>query len=71
VASDGTKLGAVQSVKPKADGKGAAIILKAGGFLGFGGHLVAIPEGKFTRSGDSVQVGMTAEQVSKLPATAE
>jgi hypothetical protein len=29
--------------------------------------VVAIPEGKFQRAGDIVQLGMTAEEVSKLP----
>ena len=50
-----------------ADGKVAAIRIKTGSFLGIGGKLVAIPEGKFTRSGVNVRLGMTAEEVSKLP----
>ena len=44
-----------------------AIHFKSGGFLGIGGKLVAIPEGKFTRAGDNIQLGMTSEEVSKLP----
>lgn len=70
-SSDGTKLGNVQSVVTAPDGKVTAIHIKSGGFLGFGGKLVAIPEGKFTRSGENVQLGMTAEEVSKLPETKE
>src|SRR5262245_44024715 len=66
-SSDGSKLGAVQSVTTGPDGKAKAIRLKTGGFLGFGGKLVEIPEGKFTKSGDNVQLGMTSEEVSKLP----
>ena len=50
-SSDGTKLGNVQSVVSAPDGKVTAIHIKSGGFLGFGGKLVSIPEGKFTRSG--------------------
>ena len=41
--------------------------VRAGGFLGFGGKIVAIPEGKFTQKGDNIQLGLTAEEVSKLP----
>jgi hypothetical protein len=59
-------LGTVQSASAGPDGK-AVIFLKTGGFLGFGGHVVAIPEGKFTRSGEVIQLSMTAEDVSKLP----
>ena|SRR5215468_10131614 len=36
-------------------------------FLGFGGHIVAIPNGKFDRVGDTVQINMTADEVNKLP----
>jgi len=28
---------------------------------------VEIPEGKFTKSGDNVQLGLSADEVSKLP----
>ena len=70
-SSDGTKLGNVQNVVSAPDGKVTAIHIKSGGFLGFGGKLVSIPEGKFTRSGENVQLGMTAEEVSKLPETKE
>jgi len=66
-SSDGSKLGAVQSVTAASDGKVKAIRLKTGGFLGFGGKLVEIPEGKFTKSGDNVQLGLTSDEVSKLP----
>jgi hypothetical protein len=66
-SSDGSKLGSVQSVTAGSDGKAKAIRLKTGGFLGFGGKLVEIPEGKFTKSGDNVQLGLTSDEVSKLP----
>ena len=66
-SSDGNKLGSVQSVDAGADGTVRAIRLKTGGFLGFGGKLVEILEGKFTKSGDNVQLGMTSDEVSKLP----
>jgi hypothetical protein len=66
MSSDGHKLGTVQSTGTGPDGK-VKILLKTGGFLGFGGHVVAIPEGKFTRNGEALQLSMTAEEVSKLP----
>jgi hypothetical protein len=66
-SSDGSKMGAVLSVSAAPDGSAKAIHIKTGGFLGFGGKLVAIPEARFTKSGDSIQLGMTADEVSKLP----
>ena len=65
-SSDGTNLGNVQSVMTEPDGK-TAIGIKVGGFLGFGGHIVAIPDGKFNRVGDTVQINLTADEVNKLP----
>jgi len=44
-----------------------AIGVKVGGFLGFGGHLVAIPDGKYNRLGDTIEINMTVDEVNKLP----
>ncbi len=71
VSSDGSKVGTVQSVSTGPDGSVKSLHIRTGGFLGFGARLVAIPEGRFTRSGDKVQLGMTAEEVSKLPEVKE
>ncbi len=71
ISSDGSKLGAVQSVATGPDGKVSAIRLKVGGFLSFGGKIVAIPASKFTRSGDTINLSMTADEVSKLPEAKE
>ena len=65
-SSDGTNLGTVRSVMTEPGGT-TAIEIKVGGFLGFGGHMVAIPDGRFNRVGDTVQVNMTADEVNKLP----
>jgi hypothetical protein len=70
-SSDGSKMGTVQSVNATPDGSVKAIHIKTGGFLGFGGKLVAIPDGRFTKSGDSIQLGMTADEVGKLPEVKE
>jgi hypothetical protein len=48
-------------------GHKTAVGLKVGGFLGFGGRMVAIPDDKFNHIGDTVQVNMTADEVNKLP----
>ena len=66
-SSDGSKLGIVDSVDANPDGKVTAINIRTAGFLGFGTKLVAIPEAKFTRTSDFLRLGMTAEEVSKLP----
>jgi PRC-barrel domain len=71
LTSDGSKLGPVRGVKAGSDGKVSAIYLKTGGFLGLGGKVVAIPSGKFTRSGDTVQLSMSADEVSRLPEATE
>ena len=70
-SSDGSKVGTVQRVSSAPDGSVKAIQIKTGGFLGFGAKLVAIPEGRFTKSGDNVQLGITADEVSKLPEVKE
>jgi hypothetical protein len=67
VAIDGSKIGDVRAVKATPDGKVTALHIHSGGFLGFGGRIVEIPEGKFTRNGDNIQLNFTAEEVSKLP----
>ena len=70
-ASDGTKVGTVDSVDGEPDGRLTAINVRTGGFLGFGTKVVAVPEGKFQRTRSSVHVALTAEELSKLPAINE
>jgi sporulation protein YlmC with PRC-barrel domain len=67
LSSDGKKVGMVESVDGEPDGKISAINITTAGFLGFGAKLVTIPEGKFRRIGDRVQLGVTADEASKLP----
>jgi len=69
-SSEGTNLGIVHSVIAASGGK-TTVGVKVGGFLGFGGHMVGIPDGKFNRVGDIVQVNMTADEVHKLPKVVE
>ena len=66
-SSDGTNLGTVYGVTMERGGKVTAIGVKVGGFLGFGGHMVVIPDGKFNRVGNTVQINMTADEVHNLP----
>jgi hypothetical protein len=70
-SSDGSKMGNVLRVASGPDGAVKAIHIKTGGFLGFGGKIVAIPEGRFTKVGDNVQLGISADEVSKLPEVKE
>ena len=65
--SDGQKVGEVRDVKAEPDGKVTEIYVRTGGFLGFGGRMVAIPASKFNKSGQNVQLAMTSAEVTKLP----
>lgn len=66
-SSDQTRLGKVEKVIAGADGKTSAIQIKTGGFLGFGGKMVSIPDSRIALRGENVQVQMTSEEVGKLP----
>ena len=67
LSSDGSKAGDVRAVKTGPDGKVTAIHLKVGGFLGFGGKIVEVPDNKFTQKGETIQLGYTSDELSKLP----
>jgi len=67
LSSDGQRIGTVNEVDGEPNGKITAINVVTGGFLGLGGKLVAIHEGKFKKIGDSVRLSVTADEVSKLP----
>jgi hypothetical protein len=41
--------------------------VRTGGFLGFGGRIVAIPGGKFIRSGHSIRLDLDSDEVTGLP----
>jgi hypothetical protein len=66
-SSDGNKVGDVRAVRTAPDGK-TTLHIRTGGFLGFGGRIVAVPEGRYTKSGQNVQLSLTYDEVSKLPA---
>jgi hypothetical protein len=68
---EGSKLGSVRGVEAGADGAITAIYLITGGFLGFGGKLVAIPVGKFTHDPEKIVVLMSVDEVARLPAVEE
>jgi hypothetical protein len=67
LSADGNRVGSIEGVDSAPDGTPRAIHIRTGGFLGFGGRLVAIDGGKFTRIGNVVRVHLTAEEVNKLP----
>jgi sporulation protein YlmC with PRC-barrel domain len=65
-SSDGTRVGEVRTVNAGPSGA-VTLHVKTGGFLGFGGRIVAIPEGRFTRTGQSIRLDLNSEQVNDLP----
>jgi sporulation protein YlmC with PRC-barrel domain len=67
-SADGSRLGVVHSVAAEPDGNVKAIHIRTGGFLGFGGKLVAIPQQKFRKVGENIKLQMTADEVGKLSA---
>jgi hypothetical protein len=70
-SSDGSRVGDVRAVNTGPSGNIAALHVRTGGFLGFGGRIVAIPEGSFAKKGPDIRLTLTAEQVSGLPAIKE
>jgi hypothetical protein len=70
-SADGTRVGQVRAVSTGPGGEVVALHVRTGGFLGFGGRIVAIPQGRFTRAGKSVRLDLDSEQVSRLPEVRE
>jgi hypothetical protein len=66
-SSDGTRIGEVRAMGSGPNGAGE-LHVRTGGFLGFGGKIVAIPEGRYARSGQSIRLDLDSNQVNDLPA---
>jgi hypothetical protein len=66
-SADGTRVGEVRSVSTGPAGDVIALHIRTGGFLGFGGRIVAIPGGKFIRSGQSIRLDLDSDEVAGLP----
>ncbi len=67
-SSDGTKVGEVRSVSKGPGGNVVALLVRTGGFLGFGGRTIAIPGDRFTRKGPNlISVDLDSEQIDHLP----
>jgi hypothetical protein len=66
-SSDGQNVGTVESIDATQDGRITAVNIAAGGFLGLGRKLVAIPEGRFGLVGTVVRASLTADEIGKLP----
>ncbi len=69
--SDGKKVGEIKGVKSGPSGSIQEIHVKTGGFLGLGGKIVVIPGAKITKGGQAIQLALTTEEVSKMPALAD
>jgi hypothetical protein len=65
-SSDGTRVGDVRAVNTGPDGAVVALHIRTGGFLGFGGRTVAVPQGRYTRAGRSVRLDLDSGQVKDL-----
>jgi sporulation protein YlmC with PRC-barrel domain len=70
-SSDGTRVGDVRAVSTGPSGDIVALLVRTGGFLGFGSRIVAIPHGRFSRAGRSVRLDLDSGQVSELPEVKE
>jgi sporulation protein YlmC with PRC-barrel domain len=70
-SSDGTRVGEVRAINTGPDGGIVALHVRTGGFLGFGGRIVSIPKGHFTRTGKSIRLDLDSDQVNGLPAVKE
>jgi hypothetical protein len=66
-SSDGIRVGEVRAVDTGPSGDIVTLHMYTGGFLGFGGRIVAIPQGKFMRSGQSVRLDLDSDEVTGLP----
>jgi hypothetical protein len=66
-SSDGTRIGEVRAMSTGPSGS-PELHVRTGGFLGFGGRIVAIPEGRYARAGQSIRLDLDSTQVSDLPA---
>ena len=70
-SSDGMNLGTVYGATIEPGGKITSIGVRVGDFLGFGAHMVILPEGSFYRANDTLQVNMTRDEVDRLPKAAQ
>ena len=70
-SSDGTRVGEVRAINTGPDGGIVALHVRTGGFLGFGGRIVSIPQGRFLRTGKSIRLDLDSDQVNGLPAVKE
>ncbi len=66
-SSDGTRVGEVRAVNTGPSGDIVALHIRTGGFLGFGGRIIAIPQGKFIRSGQSIRLDLASDEVTGMP----
>lgn len=66
--SDGKKIGVVKGVKSEAGGNVQEIHIKTAAELGLGGRIIVIPGDKIARAGATIEIAMTASEISVLPA---
>lgn len=67
VTSDGERVGDVERVVAGDDGTMKEVLIRTGGFLGFGAKRIAIPVDKIAQQGKTIRLTMTAKEVGSLP----
>ena len=67
VTSDGERVGDVERIVAGDDGTMKEVLIRTGGFLGFGAKRIAIPVDKIAQQGKTIRLTMTAEEVGSLP----
>lgn len=66
--SDGRKIGVVKGVKSEAGGNVQEIHIRTDAELGLGGRIIVVPVDKIARAGATIEIAMTASEISVLPA---
>lgn len=65
--ADGQRLGEIVKVIVGPDGRIADLHLEAGGFLGLGSRVVAIPRSMFAVDVDRVRISLSSDVIERLP----
>ena len=65
--ADGTQVGEVADISIDEEGRPTRLLVKRGAILGFGVHVVRIPDGAFTALRGAVVINLSANAVKSLP----
>jgi hypothetical protein len=68
-SADGKRVGEVKAVKSAASGTMQEIQISTGGLDGSNARIVVVPAAKIAKSGKTIEIAMTSEEIGKQPAT--